>query len=480
MDLLQALPPRSLPFILIVVAIALSVHNIRSKSRWGNLNRCHKDVSPFKLVNGKKISQENRAKYGSIYMQRSGFQYEVVLTTPDQLKQYFSSHAKDHRKLDSFGAGQYLVALLGECLGFQNGNLWVQMRKLFNVHFTHAMAVKTLPAIYTHIFNWVRLYEGKKEFEVDPFAFVSDIPFTCVAKYLYGGEICSGKTLERLKSLVPLHSGLMAFAFTTFFGRFKLFQYLPVKKMKELRYFQDQFSELSIGMVEAAKKENTNTVAGDLYQLVEAGLLTYANWVQTLDEILFANIDVTATVMAWSLVEMAQNPQEQQDLRNEINNLDGPLEDFCKRTDTYLHQVLLEILRLHPLLWYSFPELSPHQMIIDGYKIRPNTPIVFDQYQLNYHSPAWNPQSKQNFGQKFAPERFAGLQNRDVNLSNVTFGSGPRRCLGKNFAEIMIKVELAVVLQNFVVLLRGPVKTAENTFVVQPDTTLKLERVVLS
>lgn len=460
--------------LLAVGVIFLQRKSPSNKLRQKQLPCCKKDISQHKLLSGLQISAENRAKYGLIYKQKSGFQYEVVLTNPDQLKQYFGSNAKDHRKLDSFGAGKYLVALLGDCLGFQNGDLWTRMRKLFNVHFTHAMAVKTLPAMIEFVGNWRPKH--KLTIEVDPFAFVSEIPFTCVAQYLYGEKPCSGQILQDLKNLIPLHSKLMAFAFSTTIGRYKFFQYFPFKKMQELKYFQQHFEELSLNMVEQAQKLGINTVASDLYELVKTGELTQNNWIQTLDEILFANIDVTATVMAWSLVELGKNDNEQKLLRQEIAEVGDP-EKFCKRTDTYLHRVLLEILRLHPLLWYSFPEISPHDMVIDGFKIKANTPIVIDQYQLNYNSPIWRSTNITDFGSSFHPDRFEALQNRDINLSNVTFGCGPRRCLGKNFAELLIKTEIFTVLKHFEVSLCQEVKIAKDTFVVQPDTKIKLKAI---
>lgn len=432
----------------------------------------------FKLSHGQELSQRNRSKLGDIYIQRDGMRYEVVLTTPSQLKQYYSHHPRDHRKLDSFGAGEYLVALLGKCLGFQNGSLWVSMRNTFNGFFTHTQAVKTLPRMINYISDWAKTYTGRTCFAVDAYEFVSDIPFTCIAYYLYGDEKCSSR-LDELKRLVPLHSRILSYAFTTFFGRFKIFQSFPSSKMRELHHFKERFTALSLEMVQ--DQICPTSVAGELFLKVEDGTLLFDNWIETLDEILFANIDVTATIMAWSLVEIAQNETVQLKLKAEIQSCSNVRESYVKKTDTLLHRVLTETLRLHPLLWFSFPEISPHDMIIDGYKIPANTPIVIDQYQLNYNSPIWNPPHEaSDFGHKFRPDRFLGLGNRESMLSNVTFGSGPRRCLGKNFAEIVIKSLLVEVLSQFCITLNDGVKLAENTFVVQPVAKLVLSKATVA
>lgn len=62
-------------------------------------------------------------------------------------------------------------------------------------------------------------------------------------------------------------------------------------------------------------------------------------------------------------------------------------------------------------------------------------------------------------------------------MSSVTFGSGPRRCLGKNFAEIVVKTLLVNMVKHFELLLCDPVEYAENTFVVQPKAKVKLGRI---
>lgn len=441
-----------------------------------NIPYTNRNVARYKLLKGSEISVENKSKLGTLYMHRDGFRYEVVLTTPDQLKQYFSSHPRDHAKLDSFGAGQYLVALLGECLGFQNGDLWMNMRKLFNGYFSHALAIQTLPTMVEFIGGYVESTTKESSKVVDPFEYVSAIPFTCIANYLYGKSHCTPERLSGLKELIPLHTDLLTFAFKTFWGRFKIFQFFQSDEMKGLRHFQDRFTQLSLEMVRNAG--NDPSVASELYSRVEQGELSFDSWIQTLDEILFANIDVTATVMSWALVEMARNPNAQHAVREEIHSSTELQEEYVKKTETHLHRVLLETLRLHPLLWFGFPEVVSKDIVIDGFQIPAHTPIVIDQFQVNYESEIWNPPNKpKGFGHEFHPDRFIGLGNRDVLMSSVTFGSGPRRCLGKNFAEIVVKTLLVNMVKHFELLLCDPVEYAENTFVVQPKTKVKLGRI---
>ncbi|KAL2706781.1 Pul2 [Kluyveromyces marxianus] len=296
--------------------------------------------------------------------------------------EYYRSNSKNHSKLDSFGAGAFLVALLGECLGFQNGPEW---------------------------------------------------------------------------------------------------------SVRQMSLFQRQFTELTMKQVEISRKMKQEIVVEKLYGYVETGKFTFNNWIQTIDEILFANIEVTSTVMAWALVDMGSNIEEQERLRNEILKIKpnstvdlidkqaNSLQQYIKRTDTFLQYCVWETLRMHPLLWFSFPEVSSETLFIDGVRILPNTPIVVDQYQINYNSPIWNPSNKPKyFGEKFAPSRFESIKLRDALYSQVTFGAGSRKCLGKNFAELLIKSELVYILSKYRVAILDKIEFSKDTFVVQPKTKIQL------
>ncbi|CDO92881.1 unnamed protein product [Kluyveromyces dobzhanskii CBS 2104] len=445
-----------------------------------------------KFLDGKNLSIRNRETLGDIYLQRSGTYKEVVLTTSKQLMEYCKSSSKNHSKLDTFGAGAFLVALLGECLGFQNGLEWSRMRKIYDSFFTHKAAIENFPVMTSYVSEWLENLDPSHISDIDPLQLVNDLPFTCIAKYLYGATSCSKEFLQDLKDLIPMHTELMHYSFLTVAGRFKILQYLPVKKMRQVSHFQKQFTDLSLKQVELSRKTGQETVVEKLYKHVESGRFSFNNWIQTVDEILFANIEVTSTIMSWALVEMASNTEVQIKLRSEIlkvieesntkhfskeesNKEVGPMQRYIKLNNSYLQYCVWETLRLHPLLWFSFPEVSSETLFIDGIRISPNTPIVVDQHQINYNSPIWNPSDKpKDFGSKFFPSRFENITLRDALYSQVTFGVGARKCLGKNFAELLIKSELAYILSRYKVSLIEKVEFSENTFVVQPKTRIQL------
>jgi gliotoxin/aspirochlorine/mycotoxins biosynthesis cytochrome P450 monooxygenase len=70
----------------------------------------------------------------------------------------------------------------------------------------------------------------------------------------------------------------------------------------------------------------------------------------TIDESLFANLDVTTHVLTWSIVLLADHTDVQNMLRIEVNANKHDVEAYINRNDTLLHYALLESLRVRPLL----------------------------------------------------------------------------------------------------------------------------------
>lgn len=70
---------------------------------------------------------------------------------------------------------------------------------------------------------------------------------------------------------------------------------------------------------------------------------------QTLDEMLFANLDVTTHVLTWIITLLADNIEAQAELREEIRrNLDD-VDGYLNRKDSLLHFCFWESLRVRPV-----------------------------------------------------------------------------------------------------------------------------------
>jgi cytochrome P450 len=186
-------------------------------------------------------------------------------------------------------------------------------------------------------------------------------------------------------------------------------------------------------------------------------MLISSQFLQTIDEILFTNVDVTSAVLAFLLINLAATENTQANLREEIRQYsDGAngLDDYIAKAGTLLEHTCMESIRLCPATWFSLPEYSPHDKRIAGYLVPAGTPVIVDWKRLNTQSPVWNPQpnpgeAKPVTGMTFSPERFASLSPSQYRYSFLRYGLGPRKCIGKNFAAVIMKMMLVEVLGKY-------------------------------
>lgn len=198
------------------------------------------------------------------------------------------------------------------------------------------------------------------------------------------------------------------------------------------------------------------------------GGITGEQLLQTLDEMLFANLDVTMGGLSWPLIFLAAHPQAQEQLRQDIAAHGTAAADVEKTTatvtdsyllspSTYLHATLLEASRLRPLAAFSIPQSCPTPRVLGGkYLVPAGTNFVVDAYALNVRHAVWGPDNT-----TFRPERWIGEEGEqrqragDLRYCYWRFGFGPRVCLGRHAADLIIKVLVVELVKGWELRLEG-------------------------
>ena len=173
---------------------------------------------------------------------------------------------------------------------------------------------------------------------------------------------------------------------------------------------------------------------------------------QTLDEIIWSNLDVTIGALAWILVHLAASPSIQYQLRDEIllfksrspnNNNKNALDGYFSSPSTFLDACILESARLHPAASFSIPQDAPTDHVLDSYLIPAGTDFIVDAYALNIDNAFWGADSIE-----YRPERWQELQRNKVNTEYHywRFGFGYRECMGKYVVDLILKVSPSTLL----------------------------------
>jgi hypothetical protein len=279
------------------------------------------------------------------------------------------------------------------------------------------------------------------------------LPFLIVAKVVYGPL---NEDLERdLIDLIPPREDLFKSVIGGGITRFAFSRFLPLPAIRGLHDFRDKWAQWNDRAHIYALKGPGRITAPvvTMYRAVEEGKMTLEQLLQTLDEILFANIDVTMGGLSWTLVFLAAHPDVQKALRSEVRGRSSNKEtrntyllSSWTTTPTLLGACILEAARLRPLAAFSVPQSCPSPRILDGFEIPAGTNFIIDSYALNIRDTFWGPDRE-----RYRPERWLERQKsgRDLRYRYWRFGLGPRTCLGRYLAELIVRSVVVEILENW-------------------------------
>jgi cytochrome P450 len=155
--------------------------------------------------------------------------------------------------------------------------------------------------------------------------------------------------------------------------------------------------------------------------------------------------ETTSTAMTFTLHLLAQHPDEQRHVRDEIDTVVGgrapTVDDVPALQRTAM--AIEEAMRLYPPI-YALGRLAETEQEIGGYRIPAGARVVVSQFATHRHPLFWE-QPETFDPARFTAERAAARHP----YAYFPFGGGPRACIGSHFAMLEATIALAVLLQRF-------------------------------
>lgn len=169
---------------------------------------------------------------------------------------------------------------------------------------------------------------------------------------------------------------------------------------------------------------------------------------QLRDEVLtlfLAGHETTALALTWTLMLLAQNPEAEEKLAEEVQTvLQGRRPTMEDRAAlTYTEHVVLEGMRLYPPAWAAV-RTAIEDTEIGGCTI-PKGALVLALQWVVHRDPRWFPDPE-----RFDPGRWQNdLVRRLPRHAYFPFGGGPRICIGNVFAMTEATILLATLVQRY-------------------------------
>ncbi|XP_078034043.1 uncharacterized protein LOC144468453 [Augochlora pura] len=161
----------------------------------------------------------------------------------------------------------------------------------------------------------------------------------------------------------------------------------------------------------------------------------------------FGGFESSSTLMCFATYEIGVNPDIQEKLQEEIDEVlekcNGEVTYEAINEMKYLDAIINEALRMYPVIVASDRtctkpfELPPAKPGLKPYVMQKDEAIWIPIYGIQYDSQYYDEPTK------FKPERFMDDPKKILNSGMfLTFGLGPRMCIGNRFALLETKVLL--------------------------------------
>ncbi|KAK8335163.1 hypothetical protein V6Z12_A09G035300 [Gossypium hirsutum] len=168
-----------------------------------------------------------------------------------------------------------------------------------------------------------------------------------------------------------------------------------------------------------------------------------------------ATTDTTSTALTWFAWLVSKHPIVENKIIEELESK-IPIGETKRRrlfnvdevkNLVYLHGALCEALRLYPPAPFNHKEPVKPDMLPSGHPVHPKTKVLFSVYSMGRMKSIWREDCYE-----FKPERWInerGEIKHEPSYKFLSFGAGPRICLGKETSFIQIKAVASTLIYNY-------------------------------
>ncbi|XP_069112989.1 cytochrome P450 27C1-like isoform X2 [Argopecten irradians] len=418
---------------------------------------------PFSKYDMRLISEKYEAwknKYGPIVRVRLGKPWGLYLFDPDDIEKVFRSDNKHPERLTLPLLSVYEKRQkIPPSLANANGEDWYAMRGPTQKIMLRPKAVtKYAPKISAIADDFVDSLKNSDRLE--------NLPFKLMEYSAEGvGMLCFNTRLGCITSdntVTPLMDYTKEYL--DHLGN-HLYSMIPTYMLYKSKFYKE--FETAANFLYSEADKHINKALADLKQASENGLehesnllldllstpgLTPAQVQRTITDVFIGGIDSTANTLTFLLFNLANNPDKQERLFQDIKEhvpKKGEIQEDTINKMPYLKACLKESFRtLFPIAGGTLRILDK-DITLKGYNIPKGTPMQLCSGTI-CRDEQYFPQND-----KFIPERWMrGEARTDVNpFAHLPFGFGPRKCIGQRFAEQEVYICAAKLLRNYRVVL---------------------------
>jgi cytochrome P450 len=389
----------------------------------------------------------------------------VLLNAPEAIHHVLVHNAANYRR--SPATVRILRPLVGNGLFLSEGEEWKHQRRTI----APSLAPRVLPLLARHVANAAQeVVQRLTANQGEPVDLLAAMQF--LALEIAGRSMFS---LEMQQHGSALRGSIARFG--TRLGRPYLFDMLlppSIPTLRDLarRRFRAQWTALMDRIIEARLAVAPEGAPRDLFDVLRAArdpetgaAFSREQLRDQVATLIVAGHETTALALFWSLYLLACAPAVQQRLADEVAKIELT-PDGIERALTglaYTRAVVSEALRLYPPAFVIVREAIAEDRWKDV-TIPPGSLAMVAPWVLHRHRRYWQDPDA------FDPSRFLEGAPQIHRMAYLPFGTGPRVCVGAQFALTEAILVLAILIRNFDVTLDDPTPVLPAAVVTtQPD-----------
>ena len=395
----------------------------------GNLRAFRRDVLGLML--------ESARKYGDVVRFRIGPIVVHLLNHPDHVEHVLQSHARNYDKATRSSSKIRLIS--GENLLTSNGEFWQRRRRLLQPSFHRqriaglASQMKDLTAEMLE--RWQTILASGQPLDVA--SEMMHLTCTIVGKTLLGADVAGD-----LSAVEHAMETILAHTFQSWGNIIDLPLFIPTPGNLRFRRAMRILDQIVYRMI--AEHRSGKIAGSDLLSMLldvrdeqTHERLSDAELRNEAITFLLAGHETTANALSWTFYLLSQNPGVERQLRAELSAVP---EGAPSTVEKFLHlklptMVIQEAMRLYPPIW-AMERRAITDDEIGGFHIPAGSSVVISSYVLHRHEKFWLN------AERFDPTRFSAKPQ-----GYIPFGSGPRFCIGAEFAMMEARLIVPMVLQ---------------------------------
>jgi len=380
-------------------------------------------------------------EFGDVVLYRFFHVPIVMVSDPDAIESVLVRNASNFLKSRDYAA---IASFLGNGLLTSEGAFWQAQRQLIQPAFRHENI-----ASYAEIMSdsaatlMTRWTDGELR---DLHQEMGELTLDVVAKSLFGSRVSHDSRFIGTE-IATVMDRFMSQATLSFL----LPESIPLPKGPRLLRSRYRLGKVIQSIIRDRRANPTDSK--DLLQTLLAAQDEHGTRMtdaQLQDEIMtlfMAGHETTANTLSWTWYLLAQNPEAEQKLHDELKAVLGgsaPTLAGLPRLP-YTEMVIKESMRLYPPAW-GIGRRAIKDFELNGYRVPAGTNVFLMQW-ITHRDARLFPEPD-----RFDPERWRDdpiRRGRLPRFAYFPFGGGPRVCVGAGFAMMEATLLLATIAQRY-------------------------------